>query len=95
MKMRLLLLALIMILLSSCQSASGTPVTNQKLSNGEASPVGNNCPDGYPVKGNLTSKTGDKIYHTTGQDYYNKTIPEECYKTPQDAEKAGYRHSKR
>jgi len=46
------------------------------------------------IKGNINSK-GEKIYHVPGGAYYNKTNPEEWFKTEAEAEAAGYRKSKR
>lgn len=46
------------------------------------------------IKGNINSK-GEKIYHVPGGAYYNKTNPEEWFKTEAEAEAAGYRESKR
>ena len=47
------------------------------------------CPEDYPLKGNQSG-----IYHSPGQDYYDKTDPEECFATEGDAVRAGYRASK-
>ena len=52
------------------------------------------CPEGYPIKGNINSK-GEKIYHAPSGQFYDRTKPEMCFKTPEDAEKAGFRASKR
>lgn len=46
------------------------------------------------IKGNINSK-GEKIYHMPGGAYYEKTNPEEMFCSTQDAEKAGFRASKR
>lgn len=51
-------------------------------------------PNGETIKGNI-SKRGEKIYHVPGGQFYEVTIPEKWFFTPQDAEKAGYRRSKR
>jgi hypothetical protein len=56
---------------------------------------GYSCPEGYPVKGNQTTYNGEWIYHVPGGQYYNATKPEMCFRTPADAERAGYRASKR
>ena len=50
-----------------------------------------NCPEGYPIKGNADSG----IYHVPGGAFYDRTNPEECFRTPEDARRAGYRASKR
>ena len=57
---------------------------------GAASPQGDSCPTGYPIKGNLSSG-GEKIYHTTASRTYAVTKPEACFATEQDALDAGYR----
>ena len=48
------------------------------------------CPDGFPIKGNASSN----IYHLPGQSSYDKTIPEICFASEDDATAAGYRASK-
>lgn len=54
-----------------------------------------NCPAGYPVKGNRTGSKNEWKYHVKGGAFYDRTKPEECFKTAADAKKAGYRASKR
>jgi micrococcal nuclease len=56
---------------------------------------GYDCPSGYPIKGNLTTSSGDQIYHVPGGQYYGATKPEECFATEADARAAGYRRSQR
>ncbi|OFI06727.1 hydroxyacylglutathione hydrolase [Clostridium acetireducens DSM 10703] len=46
------------------------------------------------IKGNINSK-GEKIYHLPGGKYYDKTNAEAWFKTTEEAEKAGFRASKR
>lgn len=58
---------------------------------GRAAPTGSTCPAGFPVKGNASSM----IFHTPGGAFYAKTRPEVCFRTPQDAQQAGYRASQR
>jgi trigger factor len=48
------------------------------------------CVEGYPIKGNASSM----IYHIPGQSSYERTIPEMCFATEEDAVAAGYRASK-
>lgn len=48
------------------------------------------CADGYPIKGNGSSK----IYHEPNQTSYTQTIAEFCFASPESAELAGYRRSK-
>lgn len=56
----------------------------------EKQSVTENC----PVKGNISS-SGEKIYHVETGAFYDRTIPEECFNTEEEAKKAGYRKSKR
>ena len=48
------------------------------------------CPDDFPVKGNATSK----IYHLPGTSYYAMTKANVCFRSPEAAERAGFRASK-
>jgi hypothetical protein len=48
------------------------------------------CPTGYPVKGNASSK----IYHVPDQSSYQATKAEFCFATEDDAVAAGYRPRK-
>lgn len=43
-----------------------------------------------PIKGNQSM-----IYHESGGTYYDVTTPKECFASADDAERAGYRASKR
>jgi len=55
-----------------------------------AAPLGWDCPDGYPIKGNAQSM----IYHLPGGRFYGRTRPEDCFATENDAVMAGYRRSR-
>ncbi len=55
-----------------------------------AVPVGADCPSSAPIKGNANSM----IYHRPGQEYYDVTVPEECFASSAAAERAGYRAAK-
>jgi hypothetical protein len=35
------------------------------------------------------------IYHLPGDEFYDRTQPEDCFAAPSDAEAAGYRRSQR
>lgn len=50
-----------------------------------------NCPNNKLIKANAQSG----IYHVPSGQYYHKTKPEKCFATEEDAQKAGYRKSKR
>ncbi len=52
------------------------------------------CPTGYPIKANLTTYDGEKIYHVPGSPLYNRTKPETCFATAADAKAAGFRASR-
>ena len=47
------------------------------------------CPDGYPIKGNVTSHS--RIYHVPASSVYAATRPEVCFATEDAALAAGYR----
>ncbi|GAA2105963.1 hypothetical protein [Brevibacterium salitolerans] len=49
------------------------------------------CPAWAPIKGNADSM----IYHVKGGAFYDRTNPEECFRTEAAAKAAGYRRSKR
>lgn len=53
-------------------------------------PVDGECPEGYPVKANGTSM----IYHVPGGRFYERTVPERCYSSPDLAAADGYRAAK-
>ncbi len=60
-----------------------------------SAPEGKNCPAGFPVKGNKTGSNKEWKYHVRGGQFYDRTVPEQCFKNTSDARKAGYRASKR
>jgi hypothetical protein len=49
----------------------------------------NECPDDYPIKGNLPSH----VYHMPDQPSYQRTIPEVCFADEDAAMSAGFRPS--
>lgn len=53
------------------------------------------CPASHPIKGNLTTRTGECIYHVPGGAFYAKTKPERCFSSEENAQQAGCRRSKR
>ena len=57
---------------------------------GPVAPIGRSCPASAPIKGNASSM----IYHRPGQQYYNVTNPEQCFRNAASAEAAGYRAAK-
>lgn len=56
-------------------------------------PQGSACPAEFPVKGNRGSNGW--IYHDYSSPNYERTQPEECFATPEDAVAAGYRAPRR
>jgi hypothetical protein len=71
----------------------------------EAAPIGGcpeGCdvpPEGCDVKGNISLKTGERIYHLRGQRWYGKTVidpekGERWFCTAGEAEANGWRRSK-
>lgn len=48
------------------------------------------CPAGFPIKGNGRSR----LYHMPEGFAYPRTKPEVCFRTPEAAEKAGFRRAK-
>jgi hypothetical protein len=54
------------------------------------------CPLTHVIKGNFTTYNGERcIYHVPGGAFYEKTKPERCYASHQDAVAHGCRQSKR
>ncbi len=53
------------------------------------------CPKSHPIKGNINTRKKTMIYHAPNGAYYNKTKPEKCFISEQDAKAAGFRKSKR
>jgi hypothetical protein len=51
---------------------------------------GTDCPPGFPVKGNLPSR----VFHSPGQQDYDRTSPEVCFASEAAARDAGFRHSR-
>ncbi len=49
------------------------------------------CPASHPIKGNADSG----IFHVPGGQSYERTVPERCYATAEDAEADGFRQAKR
>lgn len=53
------------------------------------------CPPTAPIKGNLTTRSGECIFHVPGAEYYSRTKPERCFATEDEAVAAGCRKSQR
>lgn len=54
-------------------------------------PVDGICPTSHPIKGNSNSG----IFHIPGGSSYERTTPERCYASADDAEADGFRPAKR
>jgi hypothetical protein len=51
---------------------------------------GRDCPPGFPIKGNLPSR----VFHSPGQQDYDRTTPEVCFASEEAAAAAGFRHAR-
>jgi len=77
-------------LLTPTQQAAQKPAAG-----GRARPIGADCPQSHPIKGNQGSRsTTEWIYHLPGGGSYVATVPEECFATEADAQAAGYRRAR-
>lgn len=89
---------------TASQPATGTATvetaTGSPTGGGDAAPVADRtwaaavdgaCPDGYPVKANLTSG----IFHEPGQTSYDRTNPDRCYPSARSATDDGLRPARR
>jgi trigger factor len=71
--------------------ASHGGVEGEELPRGAVRGTGGaECVEGYPIKGNASSM----IYHAPGSSSYDRTVPEMCFASEEDAVAAGYRPSK-
>jgi hypothetical protein len=52
---------------------------------------GRGCPPSHPIKAKIASG----IYHRPRMAAYNRTLPDRCYATEEDAEADGFRQAKR
>jgi hypothetical protein len=54
------------------------------------------CPVSHPIKGNFTTYNGEPCFHHMPRGrFYDKTKPERCYATEEEARKDDCRRSKR
>lgn len=53
------------------------------------------CPASAPIKGNLTTRTGECIYHLPSGQHYGTTKPERCFASEKDAVAGGCRRARR
>lgn len=54
-------------------------------------PEDRGCPASHPIK----AKLGSGIYHRPRMAAYNRTIPDRCYASVEDAEADGFRPARR
>jgi large subunit ribosomal protein L4 len=68
-------------------SARSSEVAEAPYGTGSHAPLAGDAePEGYPVKGNESSK----LYHLPGTAFYNRTVAEVWFASAEDAEKAGF-----
>jgi trigger factor len=76
---------------ADASQAMGFTAASTELPSGAVAGTGeSDCIEGFPIKGNASSM----IYHLPGTSSYERTIPEMCFATEEDAVAAGYRASK-
>lgn len=84
----MIVVTLIILLIWPCKSFSQSKETVLK---------GNlewrSCPSDKPIKGNINSFKGTKIYHKPEGAFYNRTNPEVCFSSIAEAESRGFRPS--
>jgi hypothetical protein len=70
---------------------------HQQQLSGAVAPVSAwQCPSTHVIKGNFTTYNGERcIFHIPSGQFYSRTKPEMCYRTPQDAIADGCRQSLR
>jgi len=68
----------------------GEPDADTATSVAWAAPVDGSCPPGYPIKVGARSQ----IFHVPGGRSYDRTVPERCYASTDDAVADGYRAAK-
>lgn len=77
--------------------AAGSRPTQTAHSRPSVSPQdASSCSISHPIKGNFTTYSGERcIYHVPGGQFYNRTKPERCYATGEEAVKDGCTRSRR
>lgn len=71
----------------SNKTSATLPPDIQKLG---VKPTGTDCPSSAPIKGNVRSKGGRKIYHEASSKGYKAVKPEICFKDVATAKQAGF-----
>jgi hypothetical protein len=67
------------------------PLTDEAAEARWVPPVEKLCPEGFPIK----AKVSSGVYHAPGGAMYDRTTPDRCYASREDAERDGFRSSKR
>lgn len=80
--------------LSNAMPLPGTPIKPSTATGPRFQNSRSGCPSSHPVKGNINAR-GERIFHVTGQQFYDATNPEECFATPAEARERGFRPSAR
>jgi hypothetical protein len=70
--------------------ALASPEASGPSATGATNPVDRECPAGYDIRGNINDE-GERIAHSPGDQFYEKTIPERCFADLETAEAEGYR----
>lgn len=78
---------------SASEPAERADQADEESAGGEdwAEPVDGACPATHPVKG----KPGSGIFHVPGGLFYDRTVPDRCYRSAEAAEADGLRPAKR
>lgn len=81
---------------SSNRPAVASPAAESAAAGaGSAEPLaGGGCPAGFPIKGNIND-AGERIAHSPGQQFYERTDAEECFADLAAATAGGFRASTR
>lgn len=74
-------------------AGAGAATAEKVLPAGAVWAVDDACPSSHPIKGNHSS-SGDYIYHIPGGTFYERTRPEVCFASEDEAQTAGYRAPK-
>lgn len=89
--MRVLLPALLTLVSVAAAQPAQPRQTPEQARIGVAPASKTECPRTHPVKGKINARTGTRIYHTPGGRYHDRTQPDRCFASVQDAVRAGYR----
>ena len=71
-----------------------TEIQLQVESSSQTQSYGFSCPSERPIKGNI-NRRGERIYHVPGSAFYDRTKPERCFATEEEAQREGFRRAGR